>query len=181
MGFIDTMRAEGHAVESICRVLREQGCQIAARTYRSWTQPTRVVAARTVTDAQVVDAVRDAAWTTDAHGRRRLAPEGLYGRRKMTAYLRRTMMPEASAGSVDRAMTTLGLVGVRRDKGIRTTIPAPDGIRASDLLDRDFTAPAPNRVWVTDFERHEALLNRAVVRGHRLRSVAADRVKLRAA
>ena len=35
MGFIDTMRAEGHAVESICRVLREQGCQIAARTYRS--------------------------------------------------------------------------------------------------------------------------------------------------
>ena len=36
MGFIDTMRSEGHAVESICRVLREQGCQIAARTYRAW-------------------------------------------------------------------------------------------------------------------------------------------------
>jgi putative transposase len=34
MGFIDTMRAEGHAVESIRRVLREQACQIAARTYR---------------------------------------------------------------------------------------------------------------------------------------------------
>jgi hypothetical protein len=30
MGFIDTMRAEGHAVESICRVLREQDCQIAS-------------------------------------------------------------------------------------------------------------------------------------------------------
>ena len=26
-----------------------------------------------------------------------------------------------------------------------------DGKRAGDLLDRDFTAPAPNRVWVTDF------------------------------
>ena len=36
MGFIDTMRSEGHAIESICRVLREQGCQIAARTYRAW-------------------------------------------------------------------------------------------------------------------------------------------------
>ncbi len=60
-------------------------------------------------------------------------------------------MPEASAGSVDRAMRTLGLVGVRRDKGIRTTIPAKDGIRAGDLLDRDFTATAPNLVWVTDF------------------------------
>jgi putative transposase len=151
MGFIDTMRAEGHAVESICRVLREQGCQIAARTYRSWKQASRPVAARTVTDAHVVDAVRDIAWTTDAHGRRKLAPEGLYGRRKMTAYLRRTAMPEASAGAVDRAMRTLGLVGVRRDKGIRTTIPAKDGNRAGDLLDRDFTAAAPNRVWVTDF------------------------------
>jgi hypothetical protein len=30
MGFIDTMRSQGHAVESICRALREQGCQIAA-------------------------------------------------------------------------------------------------------------------------------------------------------
>ncbi|MDX6299836.1 MAG: putative transposase [Nocardioidaceae bacterium] len=40
MGFIDTMKAEGHAVESICRVLRQQGRQIAARTYRSWKQTT---------------------------------------------------------------------------------------------------------------------------------------------
>jgi transposase InsO family protein len=151
MGFIDTMRSQGHAVESICRVLREQGCQIAARTYRSWKRTRRVVAARTVSDARVVDAVRDIAWTTDAQGRRKLSPEGLYGRRKMTAYLRRTAMPEASAGSVDRAMRTLGLVGVRRDKGTRTTIPAKDGIRAGDLLDRDFTATAPNRTWVTDF------------------------------
>ena len=67
------------------------------------------------------------------------------------AYLRRTVMPEASFGSVDRAMRSLGLCGVRRDKGIRTTIPARDGIRAGDLLDRDFTAAAPNRVWITDF------------------------------
>jgi len=151
MGFIDTMRAQGHAVESICRVLREQGCQVAARTYRSWKRSGRPVAARTVTDARVVDAVRDIAWTTAANGRRKLAPEGLYGRRKMTAYLRRTSMPEVSAGAVDRAMKALGLNGVRRDKGIRTTIPAKDGIRAGDLLDRDFTAAAPNLVWVTDF------------------------------
>jgi putative transposase len=34
MGFIDTMRGEGFAVESICAVLREQGAQVAARTYR---------------------------------------------------------------------------------------------------------------------------------------------------
>ena len=151
MGFIDTMRAEGHAVESVCRVLREQGCQIAARTYRSWRCSTRVLAARTITDAQVVHAVRDIAWRTDQHGRRRLTPEGLYGRRKMTTYVRRTALPDASAGAVDRAMRTLGLCGVRRDKGVRTTIPAKDGARAGDLLNRDFTAGAPNQVWVTDF------------------------------
>ena len=151
MGFIETMRAKGHAVESICRVLREQGCQVAARTYRSWKQTGRPVAARTVTDAQVIDAVREVAWATGVDGRRTLTPEGLYGRRKMTAHLRRSAMPEASAGSVDRAMRTLGLVGVRRDKTTRTTIPAKDGVRAGDLLNRDFTAPAPNRIWVTDF------------------------------
>jgi hypothetical protein len=54
-GFIDTMRAEGYAVESICRVLREQGCQVAVRTYRSWRR--QDPAARTITDAQVIDAV----------------------------------------------------------------------------------------------------------------------------
>jgi putative transposase len=58
--FIDDQRAAGHAVESICRVLREQGCQIAACTYRSWKQPCRRVAARTITDAQVIEAVREA-------------------------------------------------------------------------------------------------------------------------
>ena len=151
MGFIDTMRAQGHAVESICRVLREQGCRIAARTYRSWKTSGRAVAARTITDAQVMDAVCDIAWTLDQHGRRKLTPEGLYGRRKMTACVRRTVIGDASFGAVDRAMRTLGLTGVRRDKGVRTTIPAKDGIRAGDLLDRDFTAIAPNLVGVTDF------------------------------
>jgi transposase InsO family protein len=39
----------------------------------------------------------------------------------------------------------------RHGKSVRTTIPAKDVTRAGDLLNRDFTAPAPNRVWVADF------------------------------
>lgn len=144
------MRAEGHAVESICRVLREQGCQIAARTYRQWAGATRPVATRTITDAIVTDRVRDLVWTVDHAGVRRMTPEGLYGRRKMTALVKRADA-DTSPGSVDRAMRTLGLQGVRRAKGVRTTIPAKDGTRAGDLLDRDFTAEAPNRTWVMDF------------------------------
>ena len=154
MGFIDQMRAEGFAVESIFRVLREQGCHIAARTYRNWKHAGRNItriAARTITDAQVMNAVRDVAWRVDHTGRKKLNAEGLYGRRKMTAHLRRLDLPHVSRGAVDRAMCALGLEGVRRDKGIRTTIPAKDGIRAGDLLNRDFSAQEPNKVWVTDF------------------------------
>ena len=150
VAFIDEMRAEGHAVESVCRVLREQGCQIAARTYRDWAGANHRIAARTVSDAVVTNQVRDLAWQVNHEGVRRMTPEGLYGRRKMTALVQRTT-PDASPGSVDRAMRTLALQGIRRSKGIRTTIPAKDGKRAGDLLDRDFTAAAPNRTWVMDF------------------------------
>ena len=79
-----------------------------------------------------------------------MTPEGLYGRRKMTALVRRSL-PDASPGSVDRAMRFLGLQGIRRGKAARTTIPGKGGHRAGDLLDRDFTADAPNRTWVMDF------------------------------
>jgi hypothetical protein len=78
MGFIDTVWAEGYAVESICRVLREQGCQIAARTYRAWRGGRRP-AARTVSDAMVINAIFEARFTTEPDGRRRLTPEGLMG------------------------------------------------------------------------------------------------------
>ena len=78
MGFIDSMRSQGHAVESVCRVLREQGCQVAARTYRDWARADRPVAARTIGDALVVNQVRELAWTVDHQGVRRMTPEGLY-------------------------------------------------------------------------------------------------------
>jgi putative transposase len=148
VGFIDTLRAEGYAVESICRVLRQQGCQIAARTYPAWKR--QQPAARTITDAQVMNAILDASFTTDVDGRRQLTPEGLYGRRKMTAYLRRNGF-EVAACTVDRCMRTLGRTGVRRGKKVRTTIPADNVQRATDLLDRKFTAAEPNRIWIADF------------------------------
>jgi putative transposase len=145
MGFIDAMRAEGHAVESICQVLREQGCPVATRTYRSWKQPDRRVADRTITDATVINTIRGLAWRADPNsGEPKLTAGGPVWVAEDDRPLRRTTMPEVSADAVDRGMRTLGLAGVRRDKGTRTTIPAKDGIRADDLLDRDFIAEAPN-------------------------------------
>src|ERR671915_2363047 len=52
---------------------------------------------------------------------------------------------------VERLMRALGLAGAVRGKKIRTTVADPDGARASDLVERQFTAGAPNRLWVADF------------------------------
>ena len=75
----------------------------------------------------------------------------MYGRRKMTAFLRR-QGHQVAACTVDRLMGDEGLSGVVRGRKHRTTIPGgKDSRRAPDLLDRDFTAVMPNRKWVTDF------------------------------
>jgi putative transposase len=102
-----------------------------------------------VTDAVVVDTLLAT----------RGEPEGLYGRRKMTAHLRRVgrqrhepALAMVSHHTVDRLMRDLGLSGVRRGKKLRTTVPDPAApARSPDLLERDFTAPAPNQRWVADF------------------------------
>lgn len=61
MGFIDTLRSEGRAVEWILQSLAgDVLLEVAARTYREWR---RSIAARTITDAEVVDLVRPPAWT----------------------------------------------------------------------------------------------------------------------
>jgi hypothetical protein len=68
----------------------------------------------------------------------------------MTALLRRQDLA-VSKRQVDRLMRELRINGLVRGKGVRTTIPDRNAARAPDLLDRDFTAPAPNRRWVADF------------------------------
>ena len=114
MAFIDDMRAQDHAVESTCRVLTEHGCPVAARTYRSWKQANRPIATRTLTDAALTDALLGVAGT----------PEGLYGRRKMTHWLRR-QGHEVAFCTVDRLMRDLGMNGVRRGRHHPDHDPGP--------------------------------------------------------
>ena len=77
----------------------------------------------------------------DAKGRPR--PEILYGRRKMTAWLRRNGFPEVSKHTVDRLMRDEGMNGLIRGRKTRTTIPDKDGKRAGDLLNRNRTTFPP--------------------------------------
>ena len=83
--------------------------------------------------------------------------------------------------TVERLMLLEGLKGVVRGEQRRTTIPSEDAARPADLVDSSFGADRPDRLWVADLERYEALTNRAVVKGHRFVSVAAGTLKLRAA
>ena len=84
--------------------------------------------------------------------------------------------------TVERLMRQMGLHGViRGGRYKKTTIVDEEAQRPADLVNRDFTADRPNQLWVADIERHEALTNRAVMKGHRPVFVAASAVKLRAA
>ena len=75
---------------------------------------------------------------------------GVYGAEKVWLELNRQGVTVARC-TVARLMRELGLQGARRGRKVRTTIRGKDGHRAGDLLNRDFTAPAPNRRWVADF------------------------------
>ena len=83
-------------------------------------------------------------WEDRRKGRR------LYGVRKVWLQLRREGI-EVARCTVERLMRELGIAGVAAGrKKPRTTVPDSTGSRPADLLERDFTAPAPNRRWVAD-------------------------------
>ena len=140
------MRAAGHRVESICEVLSSQGLAVATRSYRACK--VRPPSTRDLSDEKVVAALRS---LRELGARGLPRPEVLYGRRKMTAWLRRNGFDGLSHHTVDRLMRSEGMNGLVRGRKIRTTIPAKDAQRAGDLLNRDFSSPFPNHSWVTDF------------------------------
>lgn len=83
-------------------------------------------------------------WEDRKKGRR------VYGARKVWLQLRREGI-EVARCTVARLMRELGMAGASAGRRRpRTTVPDAGGQRPADLLERDFTAPAPNRRWVAD-------------------------------
>jgi putative transposase len=134
MAFIDEHRGR-FGVEPICRAL-----QIVPSTYWALNKRRQEPAARTLSDERLLVEIRR------VHGESR----GLYGARKVFWQLRREGIPAARC-TVERLMRRHGLQGVVRGKRRRTTIPYGQAERPRDLVDRDFTASAPNELWVADF------------------------------
>ncbi|ATI79783.1 IS3 family transposase [Sphingobium yanoikuyae] len=135
--FIDEHRAE-YGVEPICRVL-----PIAPSTYHER------VAQR-----------RDLGRLSDRARRDQdLKPEvmrvfaenfGVYGVRKVWRQMNREGFAVARC-TIERLMRDLGLQGVIRGKPVRTTISNKAAPCPLDHVNRQFHAPAPNMLWVSDF------------------------------
>jgi transposase InsO family protein len=76
---------------------------------------------------------------------------GAYGYRRVHKALQREGV-DAGRDQVAALMRWDGLVGAkRRGKPWRTTNADPAAVRSPDLVNRDFTADAPNVLWVADF------------------------------
>jgi transposase InsO family protein len=74
----------------------------------------------------------------------------VYGVRKVWRQLAREGVPVARC-TVERLMADLGLQGVIRGKPIRTTMPDKAAPCPQDHVNRQFHAPAPNMLWLSDF------------------------------
>jgi len=74
-----------------------------------------------------------------------------YGYRRMHKALRRAG-ETVGRDRVKRLMRTAQIVGAkRRGRPWRTTTPDPAATRSPDLVNRDFTATGPDRLWLADF------------------------------
>ena len=57
----------------------------------------------------------------------------------------------AARCTVARLMRTMGLQGIVRGRKVRTTVPDPAAACPLDKVNRQFKAPRPNALWVSDF------------------------------
>jgi putative transposase len=130
--FIDEHRGR-FGVEPICRVLG-----VSASAYYERAGGRR--SARAIGDERLLGRIRE------LHA----ANYEAYGYRRMWKALLRAgeQMPRCQ---VQRLMRAHGIVGAkRRGRPWRTTRPDPDAHRRPDLVQRDFTAAAPDALWVAD-------------------------------
>lgn len=129
--FIETHRHR-FGVEPICRVL-----QVAPSSY--YAARNRQPSARRQRDDVLKGELR----------RIYAAHFGVYGVRKLWRQVQRDGTRVARC-TVERLMHDLGLRGVVRGRRHRTTVPDDTALRPADLVQRDFRAPGPNRLWVAD-------------------------------
>lgn len=129
-------------VEPICTTLTSADVPIAPSTfYAARARPPSARAARDEELKAVIARVHQENY-------------GVYGIRKMHAQLNREdvlagCQPVARC-TTQRLMKDLGLRGISRAKGPRTTVPGTGPDTREDLVQRAFTADRVDRLWVAD-------------------------------
>lgn len=122
-------------------MLKDAGIPIAPSTY--YAAKTRAPSTRSVVDAAILEEIR----------RVHAENYGVYGIKKIYAQLGREGgvdgRPVARC-TVARLMKAAGLRGVNRVRAPRITVRALGPDLRPDLVERDFAATAPNRLWVAD-------------------------------
>lgn len=155
-----------HGVEPIIAALDGTCAQIAPSTY--YAARSRPPSARAVRDVATTARIRRAhAKNYHVYGARKVWKD-LARERDSRLQAATTLGPSVDAAAVvalpdpvvvpptvarctvERLMRADGLRGACKAKGPRTTKPAPETDRPGDKVHRDFTAPAPNRLWVAD-------------------------------
>lgn len=121
-----------YPVVTMCRVLR-----VSSSGFYAWRY--RPPSARAQRDLLVLEQVRH------FHAR----SDGTYGAPRLVGDLRDVGL-RVGQKRIARVMRVAGLVGVSRRRGVRTTRRGAVETPAADLVRRDFTATAPNQVWVAD-------------------------------
>jgi putative transposase len=164
--WVAARKAEGFPITAACQV-----AQVSRQAFGDW----RARQAAGPSDAEQAEAAL-VAEIREIHGEF----DGTYGEPRVTTELARRGR-RVNHKRVERLVRVHGIAGVHKPAKVRTTIPAEHAPPLPDLIGRRFEVGAPDVAWDGDIERHEALLNPAVARGHRLRLVAAGRLKLRAA
>jgi len=134
--FVDSQR-ETHGVQPVLEAIKQTPVEIAPSTY--YAAKARPESARAARDRELVEKIEQV--HEDNYS--------VYGARKVWAELNRQGVDVARC-TVERLMREIGLRGLLRDKSPRTTRPAAETGRPSDLVDRDFTATGPNELWVAD-------------------------------
>ena len=125
---------ERFGVEPICNTL-----EVSASAYYQRRGGDR--STRSIEDERLLERIRE------VHEANYCA----YGYRRTWIALQRAG-EEVGRGRVQRLMRKAGIQGAkRRGKAWRTTTPDPTAHRRPDLVERDFSALAPNRLWVGDF------------------------------
>jgi putative transposase len=98
---------------------------------------------------------------------------GSYGSPRVHAELRLGLDVRCGRKRVERLMRHAGLQGIYRRRRKGCTVRDPAASPHPDLVSRRFHADRPDRLWVADIERHEALSNRVEVGDLHRRAVAA--------